>query len=320
MEAYEQRTDGVNYDPQLPFTSTRESDDAGSSISSAPMHFSVSAELAGEALDLIGPMAVCGSGCRKTRLTRNAEASDATADVAIVRFAKYGTTHLPDGSLMTWLIVMEDGDTLSGPMRVPAAEPSSNRLADYPGELQLGGRMVITAQIGENPPFRLRSRTEPLLAGLVPGWPPYGMRLDLDNGPIDYFLEEALEDESAEPLIRVTANRVLLGTAPHPILSRAPEITKTSRSDTGAIQLTWTATAEERETEPPITAYHVYRNLEPDNLASWELVAALPSTQTSWEDSETTTSQSPTYLLVHAAECPFGYKLEGALGTPAATT
>ena len=217
---------------------------------------------------------------------------------------------------MTWLVVMEDGDTLSGPLTL-SPQPGEGEPRGFPGELKLGGRMVITVQIGDQEPIRLRSREEPILSGLVAGWPPYGMQLELENGPIKYFVEGSIEDESAEPLVKVVGNRVLLGTEPHPILSRAPEITAAERGQDG-VSLTWTDTAAERPTTPPITAYHVYRNREPGDIDSWELAARVPATETSWKDDTLAPDQKAEYLLVHAARCPFNYDLEGLLGQPVA--
>jgi hypothetical protein len=318
LEPYEERTVGVNYDPHLPSTIDLTGREDQESVSSAPMHFAVSAEVGGSQVEMIAPMATCGSGCRRQMLVALGDEEGIGADVIIVRFAKFGRTELPDGSWMTWLIVMEDGDTLSGPLRLPAQNRESSK-ADYPGRLSLGGRMLITVRIGNNSELRLRSRTEPVLSGAVAGWPPYGMQLELENGPIEYFTEDTIDDNGAEPLVRVTENRVLLGTVPHPILSRTPEITEATRNAHGGASVTWTDTATEFETDPPITAYHVYRNADPGNVMGWELAARLPVSQTSWDDDPTFTQETE-YLLVHVARCPFDYDLEGLLGQPASVS
>jgi hypothetical protein len=176
--------------------------------------------------------------------------------------------------------------------------------------------MVITVQIGDAEPLRLRSKKEPILSGQVAGWPPYGTRLELENGPIEYFSEDMLSTQGADPVVKVTQNTVFLGTEPHPILSRAPSITSAKRQAQGGLALTWTNTADEIATEPSITAYHVYRNLDPGVIEKWELATRAPTSQTSWHDTDLGKSQVAEYLIVHAARCPFDYDLEGLLGAP----
>jgi hypothetical protein len=168
--------------------------------------------------------------------------------------------------------------------------------------------MVITIQLGDEEPMRLLSRTEPVLDGAVGGWPPYGMSLQLQNGPIEYFAEAELEDDSAQPVVLVLDNQVLLGAEPHPILSRAPEITEAVRGDDG-ITLQWTDTASVEATDPPITSYHVYRNQEPGDPSAWELVHRSPVSDLRWVDTDDYDG-AVDYLIVHAARCPFDYDLE----------
>ncbi len=303
LQPHEQRTAGVNYEP---YGVVR----AGSTdVSSAPMRFSVSALVGSMTVDLIAPMATCGSGCRKTLGMPTAESLD--SEVVIVRFAKFGEAALSDGTPLRWLVVMEDGDTLKGPLRVPLEDGLGEQ---YPGRLELGGRMVMTVQVGDNDPVRLRSRNEPVLAGDVAGWPPYGMALSLTNGPIDYFIEEQLDDPDASPFLSVTSNEVLLGTEPHAILGRAPEIVTASRGEQG-VALSWTDTAGEIATTPPITGYHVYRNATPGHVGGWTLAGAVDAATTSWVDADAPDA-AVEYLLVHVARCPFGYDLEGLLGAP----
>ena len=315
LEPHESTTKGVNYAPT-----------SQTAVSSAPMRFRVEATVMGQRIDLVGPMAVCGSGCRRLDFRAIDAGSEdghmqlqtlgvdtgVASDVVIVRFAKFGEARLPDNTLIRWLVVMEDGDTLQGPMIAPTL---SNGTVDFPGHLRLGGRMVVTVQVGETEPMRLRSRTEPVLSGDIAGWPPYGASLRLENGPIEYFLEDDVENAQANPVVQVTANTVVLGTQPHPILSRAPEIIRAERGP-GGVELQWTSTADEIETTPPITAYHVYRNATPHDVAGYELAEVVAAPSTTWTDTQPP-SGAVSYLVVHAARCPFNYDLEGLLGNPA---
>lgn len=235
-----------------------------------------------------------------------------TSDVVIVRFAKFGESILPGKTPIRWLVVMEDGDTLQGPMITPTL---SNGTIDFPGQLRLGGRMVITVQVGDAEPMRLGSRAEPLLSGEIAGWPPYGTSLRLENGPIEYFLKNDVENPQANSVVQVTANAVTLGTQPHPIPSRAPEIIRAERGP-GGIALQWTSTANEIETTPPITAYHVYRNTTSRDIAGYELAEVVDASFTTWTDTQSP-SGAVSYIVVHAARCLFNYNLEGLLGSPA---
>jgi hypothetical protein len=306
----ETRTSGVNYDPQAV-------DPAD--LSTAHLKFDVSAEVAGNLIDLVGPLAVCGSGCRK-QIIRFVGSDDFEADVLIIRFAKFGRTQISDTVGFDWLVRMEDDYPLRGRlMGVRDGEQPT-----YPAAVHLGGRMVITVQFDEGEPFNLRSRLEPVLVGITRAWPPYGMRLSLSNGPIPYYREADLEDPEAPAFLAVTANEIQLGSEPYSLLSVAPEpqsieLLETPEAGPGnqtAVRLQWSDTSDLVLDEPPVSLYHVYRTSTPQDLDTWQLVGEVPASKTSYVDRIDQAETETYYLVTHAAELPFGYRLEGLFRQP----
>lgn len=310
----EMRTSGVNYDPR---------DVRPDDLSTAHLRFDVSARVGDAEVDLMGPLSVCGSGCRKQSLQLISDVN-VEAEVVIVRFAKFGRSEIPGVGEFEWLVTMEDGFPLTGKL---VALPGPNATAAYPASLHLGGRMVITVGFDGVEPFNLRSRVEPVLAGITPGWPPYDMRLTLTNGPIAYYREEEIDDPAAEGFLAVTSNEVQLGPEPYPLFSAPPRIeSATLIADEPAdaaesephegVRLTWSDSAAAVTSEPPATHYHLYRSVTADDLDSWERIAELPASQTTYTDLGA--PRGAQYLVTHAAELPFGYRLEGLFQDPVA--
>jgi hypothetical protein len=307
LEPFEQRTNGVNYDPELWLAL----DDAGAStLTSAPMSFQVDAIVGGNPIRLEARLGTCGSGCRRALQVSEDLITPHGSEVVIVRFAKFGETQLQNGVVLRWLVVMDENETLAGPLTLGGTPENPS----YPARLELSGRMLMTVQIGDGAPVRLRARSAPILSGPVPAWPPYGMTLKMSGEPVDYYLDADIANPAATPFLTVVGNTVELGTSPHPIIGRAPKITSAARGE-GGVELAWTATANEVPTSPPIAGYHVYRNDSPGDVTGWLCVARVPISTTSWID--TGSPRGPVeYLMMHAARCPFGYDLEGFAGPP----
>lgn len=298
------------------------------SVSTLHLEMRLKAEIGGHIVDLISPMANCGSACRK----------NAANAVDIVRFAKDGSLDrgfLPFASSlraffrdfrlasprMDWLVTMQQGAFMVGAV-------SFDTLASgQPAQLTLHGRMLVQVQLSAGaPPVRLLSRAEPHFAGMVKEWPPRGAELALTNGPIEYFNEDDVERPNAEPVLKILSNNFVFGTESVSLLAMRPEITRLHYVDKdrqswvqgkpiGGAALSWTDTRSlVSPSDPPVRYYHVYRKFDGDDLNGWILVRALPADITSWVDNAATGDTAVEYIVLHAAEYPFGHRYESLMG------
>lgn len=300
-------TEGVNYDPRVPLP-------PGSlGYSGATLSFVVSALFRGTPVQLSA--ATCGSGCRAKAAAAASAAGEFANVVDVVRFAKSGRATLADGTGMSWLVRMDER-ALSGLLLAPLAPDGQ---PEYPGVLDLSGRMRITVQLDGMPaPVTLVSREEPRLAGAIAGWPPYGMTLDLVAGPVAYYDERDVDDLTAEPLLVVTSNVVTLG-GPSIFQTTAPTITEArvlgSGGDVTGVGLRWHDPAV-GAAECTIDFFDLYRNATPGRLDGWSLVASLPVTETSYVDFSYDGRSAVEYSVIHATAFNFGYRYEGPVGMP----
>jgi hypothetical protein len=237
---------------------------------------------------------------------------EAFCDIRVLRFAQFGRVESPVA--FDWLVTMVDDEGLiRGKMH---AKLDDRGLLVYPASVELGGHMVVTVQIdGQEGPIRLRSRKEPIFRGKVPGWPPFGTELELENPPIEYFREDELDKPDAVPFMKVTANTVRLGTQRSDFFFTRPAIQTLVPVKSGGYRITWTDTAS-RLTDQKIVSYRVYRNLHPGNLEGWQQIAEVPVGTTSFVDRDAPADARVEYVVSHVAEYPFGYKYEGIFNPP----
>lgn len=342
------RTSGINY-PTPPAREVSANDGfrhrsferhEDPDTSSLHLEFDVQASVGGKDVQLFSPEGTCGSQCR----TRGgAEAVGAELQrVDVVRFAKEGRSDFSPGGVrgllfgalrffrrvsgsrtagagFKWLVTMQDGYTLGGTL-TPGDDA---RL-----RLEMAGRMIITYQPDfSSEPERLASRKAPVLAGPVDQWPPRGATLQLTNGPIEYYREADVDDESASPVLVVTSNRIHFGQQQVSLLTVLPEITAAiplapsgepwTAGTISGLRLEWTDTRSLVDpTEPPVAFYHVYRRLEDDDLNGWMLFKVLPADRTTWIDETFDGTTGAFYLVLHAASYEFDYHYEGSFGAP----
>lgn len=308
---------------------------ADESISTLHLEMRIRADLGGQTFDFHSAVEGCGSACRMTP----------SNEVDVLRFAKEGAIDShplsaperghpsnrpePEQQAMRWLVTMAEGTSMVGSLTAP---PSADRTV----KLVLNGRMLIQIQspVGVGS-MRLLSRKEPIFIGDINQWPPRGATLALANGPIEYFLDDEVERTSAQPFLRVISNTFVFGNDPVSLLAIRPEISELRYVDenrnvwiegtkVGGVALAWTDTRTlVSPLDPPVRYYHVYRRFENDDLNGWVLVRALPADITAWLDPTPTGKTGVEYVVLHAAEYPFGYRYESLVGTsvmlPAAT-
>jgi hypothetical protein len=304
------------------------------SISSLHFEMRLNVEMDGNAFQLFSPEAACGSACRR------ADVTVANNNVDILRFAKSGKSEAPLGALsapmqfggrllalvgrvptMEWLVTMQDGAHMAGYIdRAPLA-------AGQPAPFSLHGRMLLQFQVAPaGKPTRLLSRIKPNFLGTVTEWPPRRSVLNLSNGPIDYYREEEVEKTGATPVLRILSNTVSFGSGEVGFLVVRPEITEaqiisrqgaawTAGEEVGGVSLRWTDTRGlVPQSDPPVRFYHVYRRFDDDDLNSWVRVRTLPADVLTWTDDTYSGHAAARYVVLHAAEYPFGYKYESLIG------
>lgn len=313
------KTQGVNYE----LKPLNEHPDV---LSSAPVSFEVHAQVMGEevVMECAAKAVSAGSSCagpcnRPQHLPVNCSLGPVTEDgsqaanckLQILRFSQFG--RVEGSKAFSWMVVMADDESLlSGSM-------TTRRQADgtltYPAEAELGGRMIVFVQPDGVPaPLRLTSRKSPRFRGQVPAWPPFGLTLQLVNGPIEYYREEEINDPAAKPLMTVTANSVSLGHEHTPFFSISPRILSASRQTDG-VALTWESTVEQVPV-PQITEYHVYRTWDPSRIENWTRIATVQASSTSFVDTENRGDRPAQYAVAHAAAYPFGFVYEGIFEAP----
>ncbi|MEM7052748.1 MAG: hypothetical protein AAF604_23995 [Acidobacteriota bacterium] len=312
------QTHGVNYE----FVGHHHHPDF---LSSAPLQFQATAQVAGQSVSLISdPGSVlagstCSGPCNVQPTTNEllncslntglTGTTSVVCNVQIMRFAQYGRVEGPMS--FNWLVVMvEDDALLAGELRTTLGQKG----LDYPAEIELGGRMVVTVQPDGLPPVRLLSRREPIFTGMVAGWPPHGLNLELSNPPIEYYLEGEIDDATASPFMVVTANTVQLGHETSSFMGSRPTITRAERAK-GAVVVEWTST-EGTVQGPQPSHYKLYRNAAGGELTAWVHVADVPIAETSFVDAGAPAKGPLQYVVSHAAEYPFGYEYEGIFNDP----
>jgi hypothetical protein len=308
-------------------------------ISTLHLEMRVRGVYAGSDVELVSPMATCGSGCRVQRVEASSD------DVEILRFAKDGIAPMPVplisrgldrirrsvprlGGLIgvKWLVTMEDGVGLRG--SITGGSGPEERIQSG-GTLRLGGRMIVTLQAGSwSRPRRLMSRKEAILEGSVPAWPPREGTIELANGPIQYYDALEVDRPEAGPVLIVVSNTVKFGLDEVSLLTATPQIRFAALvgedggpwERSGAIrgvELRWDDTRElVHAPDPPVRFYHVYRCIEGDDFNGWIRVRSLPADVSSWSDYSFDGTRAALYLVVHAAQYPFGYRYESLLPSP----
>ncbi|MEM8930186.1 MAG: hypothetical protein AAGE94_03380 [Acidobacteriota bacterium] len=315
-------TDGVNYE----FLDTDHHPDY---ISGSDLRMRIAGTLNGRPIEMInddGRLAasVCSGPCN-TRLHAGhsllncqlgeagsviAEGSSARCGVRVLRFAQAGRVDGPQP--FEWLITMpDDGDALSG--HIETALDAEGRLA-YPAKINLDGRMIITVQPAGSPvPMRLTSRTIPEFRGSVAGWPPHGMKVELTNGPIEYFPIDQIDDPDAEPLFVAETNTVVLGERSNAFFHTRPKVEADVGDD--GVALRWTDTAQ-AVGDVELAGYNIYRNDQPGALKGWTKIATVSASSRRFVD-ETAGPGVHDYVVSHFTDFPFGYEYEGLYDHPA---
>jgi hypothetical protein len=329
------QTGGINYRVSRALATTTGAIQATATaadplISTLHINMMLRAEISGRVVELASPMAACGSACRR----------DVSGNVDILRFAKNGSGPIPGGAgviasgagplfralgfpepRLQWLVTMQQGALMLGTADVTALA------AGQPAEFTLHGRMLLQYQLlpgGER--VRLLSRSEPFFSGTVTQWPPRGARLSLTNAPIEYFREDEIERPNATPALRILSNDIEFGNDPVSLLSVRPEITRAQYVDAdkqpwaagksiGGVSLSWSDTRSMvSPSDPPVKFYHVYRKFDGDDLNGWVLVRSLPADITTWVDNTPNGSAAVEYIVLHAAQYPFGHRYESLIG------
>lgn len=239
------------------------------------------------------------------------EDRSALCDINILRFAQFG--HVDGPVPVQWLVTMPDSeDNLRGTLRTTL---NADGTLKYPADVELAGHMIVTVRVGDADPIRLLSRKKPVFKGRTPGWPPHRAELALENAPIEYYLDREIEDPEAKPFMIVTTNEVRLGDKPSEFFSVGPEIESAHRLQEGGVQIAWKDTVSLVKTVQ-IARYHVYRNRQPGNLESWEKIATLPASQTTYIDKDVDGTSAAEYAVSYTADYPFGYEYEGSISQP----
>lgn len=284
-------------------------------VSTLHLEMGLKVEIGDQIIDLISPLASCGSGCLKD-----------AANVDIVRFAKDGSLDSglsrPAKPQMKWLVTMQQGALMVGSIASDALD------SGQPAKFTLHGRMLLQVQMSAGAaPVRLLSRKEPHFSGTTKEWPPRGAALALVNGPIEYFEEDDVERSNAKPRLRILANNFVFGSEPVSLLAVRPEITRLRYVDSerqawksgtqiAGVSISWNDTRSlVSASDPPVRYYHVYRKFDGDGLNGWILVRALPADVTTWIDSAPNGNTGVEYIVLHAAEYPFGHRYESLIGT-----
>jgi hypothetical protein len=239
------------------------------------------------------------------------EDRSALCDLNILRFAQFG--HVDGPVPVQWLVTMPDSEeSLRGKMRTTL---NADGTLKYPADVELAGHMIVTVRVGDGDPIRLLSRKKPVFRGQSPGWPPHGAALELENPPIEYFVDKTIDDPEAKPFMVVTANAVRLGDSPSEFFSVVPEIETARRLQEGGVQITWkdvVATAKSVQ----IAHCYVYRNRQPGHLESWEKIATLSASQTAYVDHDVDGTSAAEYAISYTVNYPFGYEYEGTISQP----
>lgn len=299
-------TEGVTYDPRLP----------ADRLTYNPLKFEGKAEFEGKLIELRGSFAPWLIGAAYLGPSKNGrgllqgcendpgEAGQVICEIRIVRFAQYGQL---DDDEMTWLLELEPV-SYAGVLKTTLDE---NGNLNFPGRVEIRSRLLLTLDnIGS--PTRFRSKKEALLKGYLDSWPNGSMILQLSNGPLAF---ENPDQRSEPESSRLALNEAIFAFADKPseFFRRLPNIVEAVRKPEGT-SLSWTNSAQEVRSSA-ITHFTVYRNADPDDVNAWEKVATLPSTETSWLDSEPVTGKTQ-YLVAHSLLFPFGRNFEGLYGAP----
>lgn len=346
------RTGGVNYEPpemgaanpatgEIELMSTGPEDVITSTLH---LEMRIRAEMNGREIELVSGILACGTGCRQ--LTNP---GDPESRVEILRLAKDGFDPIPGSGVrrlvrdssrvlsrvglpsagVRWLVTMEDGALMAGvtgPLQGNTTQGPTAERNKYPQFMLLHGRMVLRTQvIPMGKASTLRSRIEPRFTGEITGWPPRGDRLHLENGPIPYYEDEDVDRADSAPILTVLSNDIRFGTEEVSLLSVTPEITSarvvaidpdagnTGSGDRG-VHLTWTDTRNlVAASDPPVRFYNVYRRYEGDTTNGWVHIRNLPAHRTEWID-RGFDGRTADYVVLHAAEYPFGYRYESLVG------
>jgi hypothetical protein len=307
MPEFSRRTIGINLDPSYI--------DAGQ-VSTAHQSFAVQVDVQGSALTLGAGLAGSGTACWSfTSPDPLIEGSETVAEVAIVRFVKYGRAELSGVGEFEWLITMDEGNALLGQIRSTVVGGA----VQYPAPMKWDGRMAITLKFDEDQTVTtLKCRDQPILEGIAPSWPPYGMELSMTGGPIHYYRDSELLNSAAEPFLTVLGNTIRLSDTACPFLTaRATILTADRLASTNALRLTWDAVTDDPELTgeiPPPARYHVYANRVPGRLETWHQIGAVAIDQTTFVDTQYCPGMATDYVVLMAAECPFEYWFEGLPG------
>jgi hypothetical protein len=321
------RATGVNYEPG-------ELDPATSST--GHLSFQVDVTVMGRAMTFeggVGVRRVCAKGTTHCALIAVTPIVDApgyvNADLHIGRFAEAGRLEDTPFGPLTWLVTLEDGHRLIGSLRAPAGPEGA---VAYPGEITLGGRMVIVVQIDGQEPVTLRSRRDARQQGIAKAWPPYGTELSMVDGPVDYFDERRLTDADAEPFLRTEAARIqILSECPY--LSTVPRVVDVTPlnaqglpwagGEIRAARVEWEEAQELRDPDGHQIAfdwYRVYRRPVGAGLEAWRRVGTVRSTQHFFLDTQFTGTNDVEYVVARGESLPFGYVYEGLFGPPRGTS